>query len=619
MKKASSGLLLLFGIYFLTCIGVSPFYDYPIGDAWAYAKVAKHFYETGRFEILFWYVQSLVFQVVWALFFLIPFGFSFSLLNFSNTVMGGFALLFFYFFLRRLGFKERDSFWGTLLFLASPPFIFTTRTFYTEPSFMALYLAGMWAYTKGFRRRSAAWFGVGGLFLSGALLVRQVGVFLPVCLLWMLRPSKKWSLRHRLGAWLPLAALFLFTVWQHWTLKKIPPVNFLIALYSVRLDKVFSDMLRLPFFALLYFGYVLSPLLISSEWGRAAKEEASRSRRNLFCLSGAALGVTSLYFGRSGLWVSTFFSRGFTLKGAPVLIHVFVTLLGLVGASVLTAAYYPLLLQRVAKKYGWGLGAGVGVILVLFLPPVQQVMLSFGGILLPLLYHFFAPRIHLFHPLPIWQERLPALYHKILFALLGICLVAFFLLYFFPLFLKKKKTEPLLEKMEPAEKLLHGASLLYFLFLLGAPFVTTDRYLFPILPSAILLALRIGRPLPLHRGVAAFLVFSVLGLSLLHTDRLIQRVGALWEGGHRLMRQGIPVEKIDAGFVFNGWHLYEKRQREGFEGTDRGWSPSGWWVVDPEYTVSVTPPEGEEVIGTIPFRDLLTPGKDTVFISRRKR
>ena len=92
----------------------------------------------------------------------------------------------------------------------------------------------------------------------------------------------------------------------------------------------------------------------------------------------------------------------------------------------------------------------------------------------------------------------------------------------------------------------------------------------------------------------------------------------MWEGGHRLLNQGVPLEKMDAGFAFNGWYLYGRQKGGRFEGTEKAWSEKGWWVVDNEYRVTTDPPEDTMILGKIPYRDLLTPGPQAVYLTRRK-
>ena len=94
IKKLPLALISVLLVYLASFFFVSLFYEYPIGDGWTYAKVAKHFYETGQFQILPWYGQSLIAQIGWAFLFLLPYGFSFSALHLSSAVMGFLAILF---------------------------------------------------------------------------------------------------------------------------------------------------------------------------------------------------------------------------------------------------------------------------------------------------------------------------------------------------------------------------------------------------------------------------------------------------------------------------------------------------------------------------------------------
>jgi len=620
MKKLPVALISVLFVYLVSFFFVSPFYEYPIGDGWTYAKVAKHFYEKGQFQTLPWYGQSLIAQIWWAFLFLLPYGFSFSALHLSSAVMGFWAILFFYLLMGRLGFQEKERFWGMLLLTISPPFILLSRTFLTDLPFLTLYLAAAWAYAKGFSSRSGPWLLVGSLFLGLSVLIRQVGIVLPVVLLFLLQKERnRRPLYQRLILWVPFLVLGLFTIWQHEYFRGIPPANLLLMTYALRLDKVFEDILRVPFFMLLYFGYYLSPLLVPCVLGLFAKRKTDSARWNLFLLSGVLFGIGMLFLGLAkGVWMPDYLPGGFTLKGADGLPHALVTLSALAGAAFFTAVYYPTVGMRIEAKRVWRIFLLIFLmILGLLLSPVRSVFLSLASSLLPLVYRFFSRKIHLYQTLDTWQAQLPLLYHGTLIALLAVFGVGTLLFLIIPFFTRKWKVPLLPGPIDLAEKALHQASLLYLVFLLFLP-VTTDRYLFPVLPSAILLAVRAARRTPYRKIVSLILVCCVFAFSLLRTDRVIQRVGAFWEGGHWLLSERVPLDAIDAGFVFNGWYLYERRQKEGFEGTDRGWREKGWWVTDNAYRVSTEPLEGYDVIHRVPYRDLLTPSEDCVYVSKRR-
>ncbi|MFH1857516.1 MAG: glycosyltransferase family 39 protein [Candidatus Omnitrophota bacterium] len=620
-KKWPFYLMPAFAVYLLSLLLVSPLYEFPIGDAWVYAKVAKHFYETGQFLILPWYGQSLLVQIGWAYLFLLPFGFSFSALNLSSVAMGVLAILFFNCLMKTLHFRRGERLWGCLLFVISPPFIHLSHSFHTDLSFLALYLAAAWMILEALPRRSGAWLLAGNVLLGSALLVRQVGIFLPLVLLFVLhRERHRWKLWQRLIPLIPFLMLGAFTLWQRAYFQRTPPANLLLLAYALRTDKILLDCLRIPFFLLLYFGYYGSPLLVFCATSLVRKRKIYPSLWRLFLLSWFALGTVILFVGfRRGVWMPDYLPRGFQLLGAEFYPHFLVTLSGMTGGALLFAVYYQHLfkrLDRVHLKWIWGIC--FGTLLVLLLPPVRKGLLSLGSVLLPPCYAFFSERIHLYQGLCAWQAQLPLLYRNALFGFAGLVFAGGVFLFGIPFVVALPDRQPPLHPMGKAEKIFHAASFLYLVLLLLLP-VTTDRYFFPVFPSAILLVLRVSRAIPYQKVGASLFVLCVLVPALLHTDRLIQRVGGLWEGGEWLLHRGIAAEQIDGGFVFNGWHLYEKRLREGFEGTDRGWRKTGWWVTDGLYRVREAPPEGGyEVVHQFPFRDLLTPEEDFIYVSRRK-
>jgi hypothetical protein len=72
------------------------------GDAWAYAKSAQVFHETGRLMIPDRSPQSLIFLTLWSALFTKPFGFSFLTLNVAALTLNTIGLVFFLLLLREI-------------------------------------------------------------------------------------------------------------------------------------------------------------------------------------------------------------------------------------------------------------------------------------------------------------------------------------------------------------------------------------------------------------------------------------------------------------------------------------------------------------------------------------
>ena len=117
-----------------------------------------------------------------------------------------------------------------------------------------------------------------------------------------------------------------------------------------------------------------------------------------------------------------------------------------------------------------------------------------------------------------------------------------------------------------------------------------DRYLLPLVPLTIALALwalrgvRISLPLG-WIVVAALALFSVAG-----TRDYLVFMRAVWAMGEEATAAGVPLDRLDAGSGWDGYHLYEY----GLEHRIRSRTPKGgpWWVyfyapaTDSAYVVS---------------------------------
>ncbi len=103
-----------------------------------------------------------------------------------------------------------------------------------------------------------------------------------------------------------------------------------------------------------------------------------------------------------------------------------------------------------------------------------------------------------------------------------------------------------------------------------------DRYLLLLLPAAsVALAVALdarpwSRPLA-ALGVAAMLAVSVVGT---HDAHAWQR--ARWTLGERLLASGAPVDSIEGGYEWDGWHLYGRERETLPERYTPPWAP--WWV-----------------------------------------
>ena len=136
-----------------------------------------------------------------------------------------------------------------------------------------------------------------------------------------------------------------------------------------------------------------------------------------------------------------------------------------------------------------------------------------------------------------------------------------------------------------------------------------DRYLLPLVPLTIALALwalrgvRIALPLG-WIVVAALALFSVAG-----TRDYLVFMRAVWAMGEEATAAGVPLDRLDAGSSWDGYHLYEY----GLEHRIRSRTPKGgpWWVyfyapaTDSAYVVASKPLPDHRIIKQRPYSSWL--------------
>jgi 4-amino-4-deoxy-L-arabinose transferase-like glycosyltransferase len=149
-----------------------------------------------------------------------------------------------------------------------------------------------------------------------------------------------------------------------------------------------------------------------------------------------------------------------------------------------------------------------------------------------------------------------------------------------------------------------------------------DRYLLPLAPLTIALALwglqGVRMALPLGWLVAiAIAIFSVAG-----TRDYLVFMGEVWAMGDRALAQGVPLERLDAGSGWDGYHLYEY----GLQNHIRSRTPKGgpWWVyfyapaTDSAYVVAGKPLPGYDVVTRRPYSSWLLRPPASIYLLRRK-
>ncbi|MGQ9517567.1 MAG: glycosyltransferase family 39 protein, partial [Anaerolineae bacterium] len=147
-----------------------------------------------------------------------------------------------------------------------------------------------------------------------------------------------------------------------------------------------------------------------------------------------------------------------------------------------------------------------------------------------------------------------------------------------------------------------------------------ERYLLVVLVPAVALFLRSLQ----REGVqpswpaAGALLALYLAFSLALTAEFVGWNGAVWRAAERLSAQGVPLEQLDGGFAWNGWHFAD-RLGQGVPASEAG-APAYMELfpfITRQYVVSFSPLAGYQPVGEETYRSPLRGSMGRLYILRR--
>jgi hypothetical protein len=148
-----------------------------------------------------------------------------------------------------------------------------------------------------------------------------------------------------------------------------------------------------------------------------------------------------------------------------------------------------------------------------------------------------------------------------------------------------------------------------------------DRYLLPLAPLAIALALWSVRELTILPQLGWLVVVGMLAFSVAGTRDYLVYLQAVWQMADVAVARGTPLDRLDAGAGWDGYHLYE----QGVAQEARSQTPKGgpWWVyfygpaTDSAYIVSSTPIKGYRAVARREYESWLQRKPTMLFLLRR--
>jgi hypothetical protein len=606
------------------------------GDVWAYAKSAQVFHETGRLMVPDRSPQSLIFLTLWSGLFTKLFGFSFITLNFASLTLSVIGVVFFVLLLKEVEADGSITFPLTV-YLFNPLFFLVAGGYLTDAPFLSLIVIATYFFVRAYRQESVAWALVGSLIAACAFLVRQYAVLLPaaaVVPLFLLNagPTKSKKLTMTAATVIPtLITAILYFLWL--TYRHGTPGEFTVyKLELLNLPRILWSALAIPFFAGIYLGFFLSPLIP----GRVLRGSREEKRLWVFYfLVFVGIAILLAVRGRPlpfGWHAVMPYLRNTFNPPAGSGFWIIITAWGIVGAATLFASLTASAVSWLRSQAdGWDgarrsrrlvyVRAGVGVSLTAFLllasGLLRRPLVGLGEWAVTRIYHSFggASGRHTF-TLSHWIDQVPKLYDQTVLALSLILLVVSGTLVYGYLVIKKPRAEaPSPEAVRPSattdsfRTLLIGFLTVSVAFLIWF-YTDKDRYLLVLLPAAILLIH--ARPEnPSVRPVSLLLVILLSAIAIGNALVGAQLSRNMWTGGHYLLNRGISPERIRAGVGFNAWHLYDQR------GKRRPNDPADWWVIGDDYVVDTKLWSGYGVIKELPYWNCFKVTQESVYVMER--
>ena len=539
-------IILLCILWITAVVVVNPSGDFPLNDDWSYGRTVKNLLEEGRFSLGGWTSMPLLGQVIWGTLFCLPFGFSFTALRFSTLVLGLFGVLASYGIFREVETPRKVAFLGAVIFAVNPLYFQHSFTFMTDIPFTAVALLSIYFYLRGFRRNRGHLFTIGALFSAWAALIRQPGIVIPLVF---------------------AAAYFLRNGMNRENRRRVLP-NLLISLGPFLLFNLWLQYIHgLP--AKYNAAEVRISRALTEGWGGYMVHLLQRTSGAVIYLSIFLFPLLLLLI--PGVKSALMRKDSYVILGGIVLLAASITL-------VWNSRSMPLL-----RNVLFDLGLG---------PPHLRDVYVLG--------------------LPNWPRAPVFLWYFVTF--LGVA-GGSLLLYsgfraireFLPSLFRRAK-------LDVGSFFLCGIIVMNFVPIIFIGYY--DRYLvfFPVLLTALLFKqfpLRDIKWSSLGTAAALFVTLALLCFSWGGTHDYLSWNRARWKAlDHLTADRGIPPTRIDGGFEFNGWFLYDP---DYVETQDKSY----WWIEDDEYAVTFGPMVGYEEIKRFPFRRWIPYGISHIHILRR--
>ena len=249
---------------------VNPIGNFPLDDDWVYAHPVLSLINNGTYGSTGWSVSTIVAQVLWGfLFCKVIGGFSFTTLRFSTLVLGLLSVIILYFLVYNSSKNKKLSFIAALFFLANPIFFCCSNTFMTDVPFVSFALLSTYFFLIALENNNFKFLIMATLFSVLAVLVRQVGMVIPLA--YAIATSIKWKqpMVRRIAHFVPFlisaAAYEIYLAWLRHngvTLFWMPTSDFPTLLTFFSSSGTRNETAQRLGQILFYFGLLFLPLLL---------------------------------------------------------------------------------------------------------------------------------------------------------------------------------------------------------------------------------------------------------------------------------------------------------------------------------------------------------------------
>jgi hypothetical protein len=176
-------LIILLVVLFLAELFIDPRGEFPLNDDWSYTQSLQKFSNTGVINIGNFPSMGLLPQILWGTLFVKIFGFSILILRISTLVSFYIGLVFLYRLCILIQKNRSIAFLACASLLFNPLIMMLSNSFMTDVNFNTLIIISCYFGIQFIKKRN--WKDYALFILSSActVLLRQIGIILPFCLL----------------------------------------------------------------------------------------------------------------------------------------------------------------------------------------------------------------------------------------------------------------------------------------------------------------------------------------------------------------------------------------------------------------------------------------------------